>query len=573
MGIPHLITTLQPFAQQGFLKDEAIVIDGPAFAYHILEICRRNGITQPSYAVLGCTAVRWLSELSMHSFIDGIYFDGYLPKSKIDVRMERMVKATSQLNQFHAAYPDGCPERHLQTTRETAAVDLFAFQTSDTRKLLPPPFLVPAIIDALKASHQYSKVLRIVPGEADTFCARHLARAKKGVVLTSDSDLLVHDLAGGRVVFFRDIYLSQGKWKAPIFDPEVMCRNFSDGIRRFAYELSLSPHSTVPELALACSQPMTTRSDDYKIFCQQYQNEIFDQIESYGPELESMDPRVSEVSIQMGPVFDEPVANIYLPVLVESPMRASAWESSISIRQLAYTILKFCNQSTTSMVNEYRRVQTHQQQGKPAPLLLFAEIPHTITELIRRLNLIKIESRGKIEMTGFGLMNYLYICGDGDGKSPVTRVVVQQLQKQQQHSQTKLAWDMVHLTAQLQAFNYSLRILWQVLQLVPGPQHCSWSKEAGDLKRQLKVLPPLTEFPEVHEVVEFFNWLPGSEMKDAVRRFLKVPEPDAKTPPSDGKRKRRRGQLGPREKRTKQQQYQRRQQQYGGNRFNHLPDE
>jgi 3-dehydroquinate dehydratase len=60
MGIPRLLTTLEPYAAQGSLDDASIVVDGPALAYHILNICRRNGFNQPSYDVLGQTAVAWL---------------------------------------------------------------------------------------------------------------------------------------------------------------------------------------------------------------------------------------------------------------------------------------------------------------------------------------------------------------------------------------------------------------------------------------------------------------------------------------------------------------------------------
>ncbi|KAK7417045.1 hypothetical protein QQX98_004806 [Neonectria punicea] len=64
MGIPHLISTLEPFAVHGPLDDKAVVIDGPALAYHILYICNRNGVVLPSYQLLGDTAVAWLDELT-----------------------------------------------------------------------------------------------------------------------------------------------------------------------------------------------------------------------------------------------------------------------------------------------------------------------------------------------------------------------------------------------------------------------------------------------------------------------------------------------------------------------------
>jgi hypothetical protein len=46
-----------------------VVIDGPALAYHVLYICIRHGIPQPSYEILGKTAVAWLDELTRRSVI------------------------------------------------------------------------------------------------------------------------------------------------------------------------------------------------------------------------------------------------------------------------------------------------------------------------------------------------------------------------------------------------------------------------------------------------------------------------------------------------------------------------
>lgn len=64
MGIPHLITTLEPYAVHDVLDNKSVVIDGPALAYHILYICSRNGVVLPSYRLLSDTAVTWLDELT-----------------------------------------------------------------------------------------------------------------------------------------------------------------------------------------------------------------------------------------------------------------------------------------------------------------------------------------------------------------------------------------------------------------------------------------------------------------------------------------------------------------------------
>lgn len=63
MGIPHLISTLEPYAQHALLRDVNVVIDGPGLAYHILHVCRVNGVDHPSYQLLGKTAADWLDKL------------------------------------------------------------------------------------------------------------------------------------------------------------------------------------------------------------------------------------------------------------------------------------------------------------------------------------------------------------------------------------------------------------------------------------------------------------------------------------------------------------------------------
>lgn len=60
MGIPNLISTLEPFASRAVIESEDAVVDGPALSYHVLHICRRNGVSMPSNKLLGTTAIAWL---------------------------------------------------------------------------------------------------------------------------------------------------------------------------------------------------------------------------------------------------------------------------------------------------------------------------------------------------------------------------------------------------------------------------------------------------------------------------------------------------------------------------------
>jgi len=69
MGIPHLISHLQPYAKSGPLTGDS-VIDGPAFAYHVYYACLNNRPSSknafeaaPTYHEVGKTAIAWLDGL------------------------------------------------------------------------------------------------------------------------------------------------------------------------------------------------------------------------------------------------------------------------------------------------------------------------------------------------------------------------------------------------------------------------------------------------------------------------------------------------------------------------------
>jgi hypothetical protein len=73
MGIPHLITYVRPYAKTKSLKGQNVVVDGPAFAYHIYHRCialrpgARNPFDAvPTYKDIGEAAVLWLGELKSH---------------------------------------------------------------------------------------------------------------------------------------------------------------------------------------------------------------------------------------------------------------------------------------------------------------------------------------------------------------------------------------------------------------------------------------------------------------------------------------------------------------------------
>ncbi|KAF5707412.1 hypothetical protein FGLOB1_6947 [Fusarium globosum] len=524
MGIPRLIPTLEPYVVHGGLNNEHVVIDGPALAYHILYICNRHGIPQPSYKLLGETTVAWLDELTRRGVgVDAIYFDGYLPKGKEPVRMERMIKSLSQLKAAHASETNGFFPSYFSVANEVAPV-LFSAVKPPGKSPLPPSFHVPAIIDALRFSPRYNKIVILVPGEADAYCAQHLSQSG-GTVLTSDSDLLVHDLGKGSVVFLRDIYLDdQSNLACASFSPSQICEKLklasSAEMCRFAYERKRSAHSTLPQLLQECTQPITDQTG-YTEFCHEYLDHVVAPIptSTYGQEIEigSLDPRISEMILQLGPqsghmhTISDP--KMFLPILLESPSRGNAWEQSTPIRQLAYTVARWIIPGALTTVQEYRRVNTLTQKGRQVPLLPQKEAKAWSHELARLMTMIRAGSQVDITRAWYILcltldIRYSHEVGK---RSHSLQILEESLQAP---TFGKITWDTLHFVAHLQAAFYSFRLLKQIISLG------QLQRTLPELNDMLSSLPPLAEFPDVERTIVLLQRSNEGQIYKAISRLV-----------------------------------------------------
>ncbi|KAI7764769.1 hypothetical protein LZL87_003974 [Fusarium oxysporum] len=527
MGIPRLIPTLEPYVVHGSLNDEHIVIDGPALAYHILYICNRHGIPQPSYKLLGETAVAWLDELTRRGAgLDAVYFDGYLPKGKEPVRMQRMIKSLNQLKASHSSETNGFFPSYFSAANETAPV-LFSAVKLPGKSALPPSFHVPAIIDALRSSPRYTKIVILVPGEADAYCAQHLSQSG-GTVLTSDSDLLVHDLGKGSVVFLRDIYLDdQSNLACASFRPSHICEKLklasSAEMCRFAYERKRSAHSTLPQLLQQCAQPITDQTG-YTEFCHEYLDHVVAPIptSTCGKVIEigSLDPRISEMVLQLGPqsghthTTSDP--KMFLPILLESPSRGSAWEQSTSIRQLAYTVARWIIPGAFSTVQEYRRVNTLAQKGRQVPMLPEKEAKAWSQELVRLMTMIRAGTQVDITRAWYILCLTLDIrYSHEDGKHSHSLQILEETL--QAPTFRKITWDTIHFVAHLQAAFYSFRLLKQIISLG------QLQRALPDLNDMLSSLPPLAEFPDVERTIVFLQRSNEDRIYKTISRLVPLP--------------------------------------------------
>lgn len=503
--------------------------------------------------------------------------------------MERMLKNMASLNQLHSTCPDGCSERYFDTD-DSQEVDIFTTNQPDHRQLLAPTFLVPAVIEALKDSEQFSSLVQVVPGEADAFCARHLEE-HGGVVLTSDSDLLVHDLGeSGTVVFFRDIHMAsvQSPVSCVMFDPVAISHRFGLGahrLLRFAYELSRNPHSTV-NAVVRQSFENNLVVEDWNAFCNQYLHVETIPIPSTAPNkdrlpLANLDPRLSELALQLGNNYKgDDYPRTFLPVPIDSPIRGTAWEQSTWIRQLAYSLLKRAVRAKSSCVIEYRRVSSIQQKGKQVAMLSEGHMKSAAVDIALWMSYIKgdIESS---DVSPWLILALKFLVSGRPGEEEKTfhaqKVIEQALTRPLENTTRKISWDVIHLTAQVQAFYGSLRILNQILSILPKASWYSLLPEdtiPEELFTELAIFPSLHAFPSVHTIRSFLSRLHDPPITEILRHFIDVEQvlADAETTKQNTKKKRKKSAGSQGESTPKRPTKEAKLNGLGGNKFDLLPD-
>ena len=450
--------------------------------------------------------------------------------------MDRMHKSLGTLHQLHAATPDGCSERNFEAGQKTH-IDIFTTQPTDQRNLLAPSFLVPAVIEALQSHSRFSSLVQVVPGEADAFCARHLAD-HGGLVLTSDSDLLVHDLGEeGKVIFFRDVYMQDAD--SPIscilFDPHTISAKFGLGahrLLRFAYELYRNSNLTVNNIVRQCFEDNLV-VEDWNAFCNQYLHIETIPIPLTAPDrtplpLANLDPRLSELALQLGNNYSgDDYPRTFLPVLIESPIRANGWEPSTWIRQLAYSLLKRALRARSNCVLEYRKVGDLMSRGKAVAMLSEAEIKSAAMDIALWMSYIKedIRASGMSPWLVFALKFLVTERTEREGKvSHARKVIEQALVQPVQEPPRKIPWDVIHLAALVQAFYGSLRILQQALSIIPRQSWSSLIPEIipEELLAELEAFPTLQDFPDVHNIRSFLSRVHEPEIVSIVQHFIDV---------------------------------------------------
>ncbi|KAG6042292.1 hypothetical protein E4U41_000036 [Claviceps citrina] len=417
----------------------------------------------------------------------------------------------------------GCPASYIVQDCDEADLNLFSVDVTVSKKLIDPCFLVPAIIDALKKHPTYRSVIQVVPGEADQFCAEDVSR-KGGTVLTSDSDLLVHDLGHGRVAFFRDIREdSLSRITFASFVPEKIFKaiglRYPEKALQLAYERQLSPNANFSQIILKSSRPLS-QSAAYLKFQEQFttlgSSNFMEDGQSKLPFLNSQDPRISEMVMEFyllrkGKSLQSPI-RMFLPPLLECPTLRSAWDPSTCIRQLAYSVGKYSlnpgHEHPTS-VHEFRRVQTLSSTGREIRLLSLSLAKRRMKEIVSCSTKLK----GSFNCGDHRFWIALGIAletsdSQQQDREPVLLRIYERINDlKPSRIHTHGSWADIHLYAQIQGILYSFRILQQVLEYVGLQPLKQEVMEIGDVRAILSQLPPVAHFPNFDDSLGAVNEL------------------------------------------------------------------
>ncbi|KAL8731904.1 MAG: hypothetical protein Q9181_004140 [Wetmoreana brouardii] len=538
MGIPRLAGHLRPYSINLTLGQKShsdntssdnrspcsssIVIDGPGLAYHIYYrlLSNRSGpvstfAAAPSYQEIGIGVTAYLAELEAHQLSRSpelinscsrhIYFDGYLPTRKRDIRFARLESYLKNLVKFKNQYPKGLQVSEGTPRPTLDASELFTSSPSISptlRGVPAPPFLVPAVLDVL-ANSRYASITEVVPGEADAYCAS-AAKGSGGLVLTGDSDMLVHDIGkDSAVVFFNHLEFKRigespehdSMVTAEIFRPADIAQRLGlPNLQRLAYEVKADPTIGFSEANRRARQSSNnpTRLRD---FLEEYE---IDQPTFTVPVPSQrsnplLDPRISELILQLSSTEDQGV-RIYLPFLIDDPSRSSAWVVSSAIRYLTYNLL--CSYIPNPL-EEITEVSRKGFRILPSAIPLS---PSSISNEVEALTSHMQETQEHapaltptLRYRTFALRETYrwYITSD---RNPPSHSIIDRALTCE-YAKSTMTWEDIHLEAQIQAVLYALRMMKQSVTYLLALR--SNHSKAGPLKDLDEMLEDLHhDFPD-----------------------------------------------------------------------------
>lgn len=461
--------------------------------------------------------------------IDAIYFDGLLPSGKETTRQARLDRSLQGLIGARARYFKGLSLDLSTGGRHTAyKARLFRSERhlSSTYKGLPAlPFLVPTILEALYCS-RYASLMKVVPGEADTYCAQSTVPiGHELVILTSDSDMLVHPLNdGSKVAFLSELQLvdesddQQGLscevLKISAWCPGEIAEEL--GLRDLcllAFHVKQNPHVRLTEAARMAKQTKKplVHNEDLAFFLEEYTSCIADiekdsfdtvNLKAFLTHGSAIDSRLAEVLLRLIMKLGSPrsqlvyqQANVpcaYLPFLLDNPSRSSAWNVSLSLRRLAYGLI--ARSTSTRIPCQYLDEYTRKGHRFVAERITLFSSAEEETQANRMIALIKTNEDPNLDASTLWrviaisqIRRYQVSIGQ---RPPALASMKASLHGIQGDLWT---WDDIHMTAQVQGFLYSMRMIHQTLLYAKHTNYIHLSAIEDELLSLLDILPRIEE--------------------------------------------------------------------------------
>lgn len=425
------------------------------------------------------------------------------------------------------------------------------FGRSAVDKLPKPAFLVPAVIEALTKCPDWTSLVQVVPGEADVFCAQDV-REHGGIVLTSDSDLLVQDLGlDGRVSFFWGI-VYDSSWGTPkLCTPTFSFHSINDqlgikgigGLPRVVYEQKINSPLVFEEAITKAKEGSkdTLTSPGYLNFIKEYQtNKCLLDDHAVLDSISLLDPRISEIVVQIlimkepGLVSDTQtrqtdrgpeVLSMFLPIMTENRDLRSCWTASTNIRATAYGILQVLSSHRSEKIIEYRTLDPSSgRSGRKVDIPGAAESLDACTQLVSTLKRLRecLPSQN-------GFWYALAVLQDVESSVVDDRTSLSATLLSQATSTVtdvyEYSWDIIHYAAQVQASYYSMRIMKQALDVVLAQRPDS-PEPFRELCESLASLPPIQEWPTVEGMSALLSASVSRNILSTVTDILGVPRID-----------------------------------------------
>ena len=532
----HLVST----------KDQrrtSAILDGPSFVHwiwHRLEVrqdFKDGGITHRStYEDVVASALDWLEKLEAYGFSmyaahtrfalcvppltcscrEAIIFDGALPTSKRDTRLERLAKYTKGLKAYKILH-EAALKQVTQKASKRSDVWTSSSLNRARRDIAAPAFLIPAAVEALLES-KYSTMIYVVPDEADRYCvaaARTISEDREKcdvMIFTDDSDLLVFDLGPQTIVTWLSELEEDLTGDGPIlrgyeFAPnsiahQVGCTDLRGIAFRMAHDNTISFKGA--KAALLQTGGKEASADGFDVFMADYQLESQDAAfrhlhsqrkrVSYTPPA-MLDTRLSELIhdvMTRSTGTSQCELEIFLPVLLDDPETRSAWTCGSLLRQAAYSILLAGSETCGLGVREHRRAGSTVLLTTFTPVVQNAQSIHWL-----------ITARAAFETTGSrtAVAGWRYL---------VVRCMLTDMQSEDlplpthdnllwlitaQPSYQCYQWVKLRLLAQYQATFYSLRTLGQILSYVAGAENSGGlDADLLELESLLRGMPTFATF-------------------------------------------------------------------------------